>query len=110
MSQEPNEFVKYAVKVFEAYRWKPARPETLSEPHLVVWGNMTPGGEGAYCVIDTKASLFKFQVNLSALDIRLFTKVTLRYHNDKEAIAKLDYYMHLMGKFIEESGSFVGAY
>lgn len=103
MLQEHGDFEKHAIKFFKLLGWKPAKPDTLSAPHLVVWGNVTPDGRGVYCVIDGKAKLFKLQLNLSSINQKLFTKVVVHYQNDIEAITQFEHYMDAFGGFMRDA-------
>jgi len=98
-----SEFVKHALKMFQLLNWKPARPDTLAQPHLVVFGAVNENGIGPYCAIDDEAKVFKIQINLSSLDQKLFTKVTVRYRNDMEAIEQFEHYMDAIGGFVKDA-------
>lgn len=103
MSLSTNDFVNHAIAFFDVLKWKPAPPDSLSEPHLVVYGNLNSTGHGTHCVIDTKAKLFKINLNVESLDQKLFTKIVVRYHTDAEAIQLFEHYMDCLGGFLKEA-------
>ena len=103
MSEPRSDFVKHALAFFDILKWKPAHPDTLSEPHLVVYGNLKPDGTGTHCVIDDNAKIFKITLNLKSLDQKLFTKIVVRYNSDTEAIQLFEKHMDALGGFMKDA-------
>ena len=92
-----NNFVKHAVKVFQCLKWKPAAPDTLSKPGLIVWGNLDSQGYGTHCVIDLQAALFKVQVKVRNETEILEMKLMAQYNSAEEAITLFEKYMDIAG-------------
>lgn len=97
-----DSFVKHAVKVFQSLKWKPASPDTLSKPGLIVWGNLDNHGFGTHCVIDLQAALFKVQVNVRNESEVLKIQLMAHYDNQEEATALFEKYMDIAGGAVKD--------
>lgn len=98
-----REFIAYALKFFKELKWKPARPEDLSAPHIIVYGNLDKQGRGTVCVIDPVSRLFKIELNQRSNTDVIKTMCVVNYQNSKEAIMKFEHYMDSVGGFYKDA-------
>lgn len=97
-----DKFIEHAVKTFQTLKWKPAAPDTLSKPGLVVWGNLDSNGFGSHCVIDIQSKLLKVQVKVRSNSELLEVKFVGHYDNPVVATAMFEKYMDLAGASLHE--------
>lgn len=103
MKVTDNEFVQYALKFFEALKWKPARPEDCGSPFVIAYGNVDSHGCGCACVIDTKAKLFKIELAERSANEILKSQCVVHYFDDEVAIQRFEHYMDKTGLFLKEA-------
>lgn len=97
-----REFIDYAIKTFEVLKWKPAHPDTLSKPNLVVYGNLDSMGYGSYCVIDPDAMLLKLQIRIRSTQEILEAKLVGNFNSSVEGCNLLDKYLDIGGGLVKD--------
>lgn len=97
-----GKFVEHAVNVFKTLGWKPAPPDTLSKPGLIVWGNLDSHGFGTHCVIDWQMSLFKIQVRIRNESEIMELKLVSHFKDEVEAETLFEKYMDIAGGTVKD--------
>lgn len=97
-----RDFVNYAIKIFEALKWKPAQSNTLSKPTLIVYGNLDSSGYGTHCVIDPEANLLKVAIRIRSSEELFELKLVGHFHTDIEGCALLDKYLDIGGGLVQD--------
>lgn len=97
-----RDFVNYAIRTFEALKWKPAQPNTLSKNNLIVYGNLDSAGYGTHCVIDPDANLLKVAIRIRSFEELFELKLVGHFDTDIEGCTLLDKYLDIGGGLVKD--------